>query len=412
LLDGPRRIARGPPGSRLCGTGIAALPTASRASRGHEEASMAMSTAKRVAIAVASIVLVLVVVALGGLYFAQYEVKQRVIAALGPLGSAESIDVSLTSVRLTHVLLKAPPGWPAPDVLRADQITLIPDVRELVQKRVHIRSVVVSGFDLSVVRQPDGTLNLLPNLRESLNRPNTGANASETPLPQDKRIDHIAFEQGTFEFYDYTVRNPAYKVAVTNANATVDNLHLPALTDPATVAVNGSIVGPSHTGTVSFGGWIKIATKDSQTTSTLRGVDVVMLDPYLLKKAGAKTHVTGGTLDMTVESTVSNYHLHAPGTLTLHQLQLADSGNPLDTFLSIPTKAAVAALKSRNGDITVHFVLDGNLRDPKFSVNENLLNKLGTGIAQVMGVSVEGVAKGAGETVKGLGNALKNLLGQ
>jgi len=27
-------------------------------------------------------------------------------------------------------------------------------------------------------------------------------------------------------------------------------------------------------------------------------------------------------------------------------------------------------------------------------------------------VSVEGVAKGTGETVKGLGNALKNLLGQ
>jgi hypothetical protein len=375
---------------------------------------MAMSTGRRVVIAVAGIVLVLIVVALGGLYFAQYEAKQRVIAALGPLGSAESIDVGLTSVRLTHVRLKGPPGWPATDALRADQITITPDVRELLQKRVHIRSVVVSGFDLSVVREADGTLNLLPNLRESLNRPDAGASAgaSEPTLPREKRVDHIAFEQGTFEFYDYTVRKPAYKVAVTQASATVDNLHLPALSDPTTVAVNGAIVGPSHTGTVSFGGWIKIASKDSQTTSTLRGVDVVMLDPYLLKKAGAKAQVTGGTVDMTVESTVSNYHLHAPGTLTLHQLQLADSGNPLDTFLSIPTKAAVAALKSRNGDITVHFVLDGNLRDPKFSVNENLLNKLGTGFAQVMGVSVEGVAKGAGETVKGLGNALKNLLGQ
>jgi hypothetical protein len=373
---------------------------------------MAMSTGRRVAIAVAGIVLVLVVVALGGLYFAQYEVRQRVIAALGPLGSAESIDVGLTSVRLTHVRLRAPPGWPAANALSADQVTLVPDVREYLHKRVHIRSVVLRGFNLSVVRQADGTLNLLPNLRESLNRPDGGANGGETPLPQDKRVDHIAFQQGTFEFYDYTVRKPAYRVAVTNANASVDNLHLPALAEPTTVAVNGSIVGPSHTGTVSFGGWIKIASKDSQTTSTLRGVDVVMLDPYLLKKAGAKAQVTGGTVDMTVESTVSHYHLHAPGTLTLHHLQLPDTGNPLDTFLSIPTKAAVAALKSHNGDITVHFVLDGNLRDPKFSVNENLLNRLGTGFAQVMGVSVEGVAKGAGETVKGLGNALKNLLGQ
>ncbi|WP_144150990.1 DUF748 domain-containing protein [Paraburkholderia sp. BCC1885] len=377
---------------------------------------MAMSTGRRVAIAVASVVLVLAVVVIGGLYIAQYEVKQRVIAALGPLGSADSIDVGLTSVRLTHVVLKGPPGWPAPDSLRADQIVLVPDVRELLQKRVHIRSVVVSGFDMSVVRQAGGTLDLLPNLRESLNRPNSGSDSASSveaqPAPQEKQIDHIAFEQGTFEFYDFTVSKPAYKVAVTQASASVDNLHLPALAEPTTVAVNGSIVGPSHTGTVSFGGWIKIASKDSQTTSTLRGVDVVMLDPYLLKKAGTKAQIAGGTVDLSVESTVTSYRLHAPGTLTLHHLQLADSGNPLDTFMSIPTKAAIAALKSRNGDITVHFELDGNLRDPKFSVNESLLNKLGTGFAQVMGVSVEGVAKGANDTVKGLGNALKNLLGQ
>jgi hypothetical protein len=373
---------------------------------------MAMSIQGRVVIAVAGIVVVLLVVALGGVCFAQYEVKERVIAALGPLGSADRIDIGLTSVRLTHVRLKAPPGWPAPDTLRADQITLVPDVRDLLAKRMHIRSVVISGFDLPAVRSANGSINILPNLRESLNRPGSGANAGETALPQEKIVDHIAFEQGTFEFYDFSVSKPAYKVSVTNAHASVDNLHLPALTEATTVAVNGSIAGPSHTGTVSFGGWIKIASEDSQTTSTLRGVDVAMLDPYLLKKAGAKARVTGGTVDLTVESTVRDYHLHAPGTLTVHHLQLADTDNPLDTFLSIPTKAAIAALKSRNGDITVHFVLDGNLRDPKFSVNENLLNKLGTGFAQAMGVSVEGVAKGAGETVKGLGNALKNLLGQ
>jgi hypothetical protein len=380
---------------------------------GYEEASMAMSMGRRVAIAVAGTVLVLAVVALAGLYFAQREVKARVVAALGPLGSAESIEVGFTSVRLTNVRLKGPEGWPAADALHADQIVMIPDVRDMLANRMHIRSVVVSGFDLSVVRTADGSINLLPNLRESLNRPDTGASSGgEAPLPREKTVDHIAFEHGTFEFYDFTVSKPAYKVSVTNATASVDNLQLPALSNPTSVSVNGSIKGPEHTGTVTFGGWIKVANKDSQTTSTLRGVDVVMLDPYLLKKAGAKAQVAGGTVDLTVQSTVSNYRLHAPGTLTVHNLRLADTGDPLDTFMSIPTKAAVAALKSHNGDITVHFVLDGDLRDPKFSVKESLLSKLGTGFAKAMGVSVEGVAKSAGETVKGLGNALKNLLGQ
>jgi hypothetical protein len=45
-------------------------------------------------------------------------------------------------------------------------------------------------------------------------------------------------------------------------------------------------------------------------------------------------------------------------------------------------------------------------------VQEGLTTRIAAGFAKALGVSVEGVAKGAGETVKGLGNALKNLLGQ
>ena len=377
---------------------------------------MAMSKARRWAIAAGGVLLVLIVVAVGALQFAQREVKERIIAALGPLGSAESIRVGLTSVHLTNVLLKAPPNWPAGDPLRADEITITPDIRDLLARRMHIRSVVVRGFDIAVLRSKDGAIRLMPNLRQSINGPINGsddeASGAATPSSREKLVDHVSFERGNFHFYDMTVGPPAFKVTVSNANATVDHLHLPALTEPTNVSVTGSIKGPTHTGTVSFGGWIKIASKDSQTTSTLRGVDVVMLDPYLLKKTGAKAQVTGGTVDLTVDSTVRNYQLHAPGTVTIHHLQLADSDNPLDTFMSIPTKAAIAALKTHNGDITVHFVLDGNLRDPKFSVQESLMTRLGTGFAKAMGVSVEGVAKGAGETVKGLGNALKNLLGQ
>ena len=374
---------------------------------------MAMSKSQRWIVAASSVLVVLVVIAFGLLQYAQREVKARVIAALGPLGSAQSIDVGLTSVHLSNVLLKAPPGWPAGDPLRADEIILTPDIRDLLQHRMHIRSVTVRGFDMAVLRTQNGTIRLLPNLRQSVNSTNDDAGAaSASSMPRDKQVDHISFEQGRFHFYDMTVGSPAYKVTVSDANATVDNIRLPALTEPTNVNVRGSIKGPSHTGTVTFSGWIKIASKDSQTTSTLRGVDVVMLDPYLVKKAGAKAQVTSGTIDMSIESSVRNYQLHAPGTITVHQLQLADTGNPLDTFMSIPTKAAVAALKAHNGDITLHFVLDGNLRDPKFSVQEGLTTRIAAGFAKALGVSVEGVAKGAGETVKGLGNALKNLLGQ
>lgn len=115
---------------------------------------------------------------------------------------------------------------------------------------------------------------------------------------------------------------------------------------------------------------------------------------------------------MTIDANVRDYRIHAPGTLTLNHLQISDGDSPLDTFLSIPTKAAIAALKDRKEEIKLDFVLEGDLRDPKFSLSESLSKKLAAGFAKALGVSAEGVAKGAGETVKGIGNALKNLLGQ
>ncbi|HEY1609410.1 MAG TPA: DUF748 domain-containing protein [Paraburkholderia sp.] len=377
---------------------------------------MTRSTGSRIAIGAAIVVVVLALLALGGLFALQHKVKSEIIDVLGPLGSAERIDVGLKSIELTNVVLKAPPDWPAPDALRAAHVTITPDRHALLAHRVHILAVTISGFDLTVLRLANGSIRLLPNLRQSVSNEAggtpPGGNASS--LPREKLIDHIAFQNGTIDFFDRSVSNPPYRVTVSDANASVDHLRLPALADPSQVSVTGSIRGPSHTGQLTFGGWIKVASRDSQTTTTLRNVDVAALYPYLMTKAptAANARITGGTLDLDLQSTVQNYHLHAPGTLTLHDLRLEPASNPVDTFMSIPTRAAIAALKTRNGDLTLHFTLEGNLRDPKFELNDRLLTDIRTGFAKALGVSAEGVVKGAGETAKGLGDALRNLLGQ
>ncbi len=367
-------------------------------------------------VVIAALVLaVLVLGALGGLYAVQQQVKSRVAEALAPIGSAGRIDVALTlgSVELSDVHIKAPPGWPSADALHAGRIIVTPDLRAFLSHRVHVRDITVRDFTMNILRRADGSIQILPNLREAVQSGATPASGTPArpPIPSEQLIDHVAFEQGAFVFYDRAVSDPPYRVTVSDANASVDRIHLPALTEPTQVSVTGSIKGPQHTGQVAFSGWVRIANKDSRTTTTLRGVDITTLDPYLLRKASTKAQITGGTLDLDITSTVSAYRLHAPGTITLHHLQLATSGDPLDTFLAIPTRAAIAALKVHNGDITLHFVLDGNLRDPKFRLDENLTTQLRAGFAKVLGVSAQGVVQGAGQTAKGLADALRNLLG-
>ena len=163
---------------------------------------MAMSKGKRWAVAAGGVLLALIVVAVGGLQLVQREVKARVIADLGPLGSAESIDVGLTSVRLTNVLLKAPPGWPAGDPLRADEIT---------HHTRHSRSdrdgaCIFAAWWCAVSIWPccarkDGTIRLLPeSARVGESRPMHRRAVAVAPTSQEKQVDHISFEQGNFPF--------------------------------------------------------------------------------------------------------------------------------------------------------------------------------------------------------------------
>jgi hypothetical protein len=372
---------------------------------------MAGTKAQRVTLWVGVAVVVLLLAAGGGWFFFMHEMKARVLEALGPLGSVEDIEVGYARITLSRVRLRGPEGWPTDDTLRAERVTLNVDMRAMLTNHLHLRHVTVDGFYLSVARFADGRMELLPNLRQSMREAQASSTEAAQHAGEDRLIDHVTLERGAMEFFDESVQKPPYRILISNARANVDNLHLPALTEPTQLDMTGSIKGPSHTGTVAFNGWIKIASKDSQTRTTLRNVDIATLDPYLLKKVGAKTTVTGGTLDLTLDATVSDYRIHAPGSMVLNRLQLSDSGNPLDTFLSIPTKVAIAALKDHD-QIKLDFELDGNLRDPKFSLNETLAKKLAVGFAKALGVNAEGVAKNTGGVVKSIGDALKHLFGK
>ncbi|WP_321800765.1 DUF748 domain-containing protein [Caballeronia sp. J97] len=375
---------------------------------------MAGSSAQRGALWAIGIVVALVVLVIGGWLFVVHQMKERILETLGPNGTVEEIDVGFGHVTLSRVRLRGPKDWPASDAMRAERIVLDVDMHSLISKPIHLRSVSVDNYYLSIARSADGRVRILPGLKETAREADASPDSKEREehAREEKLIDRVSFERGAMEFFDSSVQDPPYRVLIGDARATVDHIHLPALTDRTELSMTGSIKGPSHTGNVTWSGWMIIANKDSQTRATLRNVDVATLDPYLLKKAGAKAAVTGGTIDMTIDATVKNYRIHAPGTLSLNHLQISDTGNALDTFLSIPTKAAIAALKDRKEQIKLDFVLDGDLRDPKFSLSESLSKKLAAGFAKALGVSAEGVVRGAGDTVRGIGNALKNLLGQ
>ena len=152
---------------------------------------------------------------------------------------------------------------------------------------------------------------------------------------------------------------------------------------------------------------MEFGSKESGISTRLRNIDMITLQPYLIK--ASESGVKKGTLDLDLNSSVQRGTLHAPGTLTLKDLELASTSG---TIMGMPRSAAVAMMKNRDGKIAVKFVLDGNINDPRFSLNENLTTRIGSAVASSLGVSLEGLAKGVGEIGGGAARGIENSIGK
>ncbi len=356
-----------------------------------------MTPSRRRSLVALAIALVLLLVA--GPYLAAWQLQTRIEAALGPRATLGDISIGWSgSVELRQLRIQAAPGWPAEDELRAERVHIRPDLRSLLGGPWRIASVTVEGGYLSAQRSRDGRLRLLPALLEERAGRAQAPSQDPTPAPAIE-IDEIRLADGALAFFDHSVRRPALQLRIEQLAARLGPLRLPALDQALQIELGGVFKGPQRDGRIEIRGRYTPASHDADLRARFSDVDLLALQPYLLKVAEAG--VRRGTLDLDVHATVVGERLRAPGTLTLTNLELASGGGPLATFAGVPRQAVLAAM-TRDGRLQVRFTLEGRLDDPAFSLNENLATKLASGLAETLGVSVSGVVKGLGGLVKGL----------
>lgn len=350
--------------------------------------------------------------------FAIQALKEQVEKALGPQGEVKEIRVGLTGVEALGIRIRAPQGtdkkaaWPAEDQLRADRVLIVPAIVDLLTARVALNVIRIEGAYISMLRAKDGRMKVLPSLLEN----RTSADGSATTDKKEPgtatpiSIGKVELVNGTIEFFDATVQQPPLKVRLEQINATIGKINLPDLKGQSQIKLDGILKGVRQDGKIEISGGVELATREMAIATRLSGVDLVALQPYLIK--ATESGVKKGTLDLDLKSSIRKGLLYAPGTLTLSDLELASTATS-GTIMGMPRNAAIAMMKNRNGKISVKFALEGNINDPRFSLNENLATRIGTSVAQTLGVSVEGLAKGVGSvgsgTVKGIIDSLGKL---
>lgn len=374
---------------------------------------MISSKARRIA-SVSVIVLALVAVgAATAIHMAAQSLRSHIVEILGPNGHAERIDVGFSRITLDQVEIKAPSGWPSADTLRAQRIVLTPDLWQLLSHRIAIRHAELDGAYLSILRRADGKISLLPNLQSTATSSSTsstseasGSSGAQTAVA----LGAIHFRDATLDFFDGSVATPPFRLQLTQLQSTIGPLRFPSQGERTQVSIAGNLVGPHSTGAIQIDGWIVFRDQQSDIRTRFEKVDVAALKPYLNK---SKTlALDSGLASLDVHSTIENRQLQANGSITLEQLQLARGDGPVSALQAIPREAAIAALKNKHNQIKLDFTMQGNLSDPTFSLNEGIATRLAAGMAKALGVSAEGVARSVGDTTKGLGGALLNLIGK
>jgi hypothetical protein len=355
------------------------------------------------------------VVGVGGFAAWQYSVsslKTFVERELGARGEVREIKVGLRGVEILDLRVRAPDAsWPGEDELRARRIRIVPNLFDLLTARLSIDSIGIEGVYVALLRTKTGEMKIVPSLLDGVSDTVEGTEGGKdgsgtTPLG----IDRVTVSDGVVEFYDESLRAKSVKLRIEQLEATIGKLRLPELAGQTNLKVDGVVKGNRQDGRLAIDGVFDVAAKTYGLAAKLRGVDMTLLQPYLIK--ATETGVRSGTLDIDLNSSIAGNRLRAPGALTLTGLELSAGSS---TFMGIPHKLATSLLQDKKGKISLKFVLEGNLDDPRFSLNEHLAARLGSSLTDMLGVnlkSLKDIGEAGGDSARAIGDSLGRALGK
>ena len=355
---------------------------------------MDVSKRKRWALIALLVFVVLFVGGLVGFRVAVGILKGKIVEALGPDSEIRGIRLGWSSVNVDGLRIKAPSGWPAADALQAERVAVVPSLRGLFSRQYRIRSIKIVRPYLSALRTKEGKFLVLPGLLTGETSEGQAEALSSLATSPRVTVGRVTLEDGVLELYDATVVQPPWKIRLEHINAGLRNVVVPALKGKSWFELTGVVKGVRRDGRADISGWVEASTKNSSVKTQLRSVDLLVLQPYLVKTS--ETAVQKGTFDLDLQSDVNNNQLNAPGKATISDLEFVPAEGGFDTFMGLPRRTVLAYLLRNDNQITVDFVLDGNINDPQFSLNQTFTERLAFGMAKVLGVDIGGMVKGVG----------------
>jgi len=231
----------------------------------------------------------------------------------------------------------------------------------------------------------------------------------KTKATMPVEVKTLVVRDGKVDFEDRSLARP---VLLKFDDLTVDVYHIayPFSDQWTDFKVSSHLAGGRQKGSIHAKGKTNLLGEETQVKATMKDIDLVLLRHYVEKKGDVG--IEKGFINLTMDAGVVKKNIKAPGTMTIGDLQLSSSGGFSGTFLGVPRSMVLSFLKNNNNEISLHFVLEGDLNNPRFNIRENLATRLSVGLANKLGFSIVGAGEAVvGGSSKAIGETMKTLKG-
>jgi Domain of Unknown Function (DUF748) len=312
-------------------------------------------------------------------------IKHELDHLLGKDFTVQEIRLKWNEVEALNVSYKNSEGK---IVFRTDSLVLSTDFTGLLKKDYTVSNAVLKNPYLFFETDKKGHLKMpFPSQKEK---------GGEKPSPA-LRIQKIEIENGSLDYLDRKAPGEPVLTELRDINLESENIIFPLKDNLSDYRFTARISGKLSAGTVQSQGKINMKTLDMDSKIKVNDLDVTHFKPYFQKKGDM--NIKRGFLDLNMDVNIISGKIKAPGRAALKDLQFESAKSAGGKFLSLPAHAVLLFLRDKGDQIDFHFILEGDLGNPKFSIREGLVERLSLGIAGKLGLPLKKI----GESVTGLG---------
>lgn len=327
-------------------------------------------------------------------------VKHKLENALGKGFSVEKVDVGWRELKAINAVLKKPDETV---FFKAGKVSISLNMEGIIRREFKFSRITLAEPYLLVEIDRKGRY---------VNPFRTGDEQKEekTPMPEVS-IGKFIINKGALDYSDGKVSPMPHLTRIRDIEFQIDGLDMPFIDRMSNFSIEASVPGIYSSGYFRGNGQINLKTQDMKGKIRISNLDITAFKPYFEKKGEAK--IVRGFLDIDMDILIKNGKIRAPGRAVLRGLDFV-SVTTKDRFLGVPRSAVIGLLKDNNGAITIDFVIEGDINNPKFNLRESLLEKMTIGLADKLGLSVTRIGEsiiveGAKQVEKGLGGIGKGI---